>query len=68
MNPTKLRAIVAAMVEKAVRGDVAAAKLILSYTLGEPVPHDFEERLRELHEAIKRLDEDEDDLDEGDDK
>jgi len=43
-----VRGIITAMIEKAKSGDVAAAKLVLQYTLGEPQPLDLQERLEKL--------------------
>ena len=43
-----VKAIVASMIDKARGGDVPAAKLVLQYTLGEPQPFDFLERLERL--------------------
>jgi ribosomal protein L17 len=43
-----LRAIVKAMIVNAKGGDVQSARLVLAYTLGEPVPCDILERLENL--------------------
>ena len=51
VSPADMRTIVAALVGKAKRGDIAAAKLLLSYTLGKPVEADLLERIEAL-EAV----------------
>ncbi len=47
-----MRSIIAAMVAKAREGDVAAAKLVLQYSVGEPQPFDFVERLESLEQTF----------------
>jgi hypothetical protein len=46
-----VKAIIGAMIDKAKGGDVAAAKLVLQYTMGEPQPFDLIERLEQLEAA-----------------
>jgi len=49
-----VRGIIGAMVERAKGGDVAAAKLVLQYTLGEPQPLDILERLESLETLLNQ--------------
>ena len=44
----RMAAVVEAMLTRAEDGDVQAARLVMSYTLGEPCAADFEERLERL--------------------
>jgi hypothetical protein len=46
--------IIGGMIDKARGGDVAAAKLVLQYTLGEPQPFDFLERLERLEDESSK--------------
>ena len=46
-----VKEIIGAMIDKARGGDVAAAKLLLQYTIGEPQPLDLIERLEQLEAA-----------------
>ncbi len=46
-----VKGIIAAMVSKAKAGDVAAAKMVLQYTLGEPQPFDILQRIETLEAA-----------------
>ena len=46
-----VKSIIGAMIAKAQGGDVAAAKLVLQYTMGEPQPFDLIERLEQLEAA-----------------
>lgn len=48
-----IRAIVKKLLEEAQAGDTAAAKLLLAYTLGEPTPFDFVERLASLESMLE---------------
>lgn len=41
-----------ALLAQALDGDVGAAKLVLSYTIGRPVEHDLLERLEALEERV----------------
>lgn len=54
IGPAELGEIVAAMLEAARAGDVAAAKLLLSYSLGEPAALDLLARLEALEAAAAR--------------
>ena len=47
-----IQRILKAMVECAIGGDVAAAKLVLSYTLGAPINVDAEERVASLEALV----------------
>jgi len=49
-----MKAIVAAMIQRAKDGDSAAAKLVLSYTIGQPLPADVLERLEQLESAATK--------------
>jgi hypothetical protein len=55
IGPDGLRSVVAAMFAAAQKGDVAAAKLLLSYGLGEPQPCDLLGRLDVLERLAKEL-------------
>jgi hypothetical protein len=46
-----VKAVIVALLGKAKAGDVAAAKLVLAYTLGEPQPFDLLARLEALEAA-----------------
>ncbi len=48
----RLHGVLVALLEKAQAGDVAAARLVLSYALGEPVAEDIVARIEELEEAL----------------
>jgi hypothetical protein len=48
VSVSDLRAVTKAMLTKAKDGDTAAARLIYSYSLGEPQPWDLLERLENL--------------------
>ena len=48
----RLHGVLVALLEKAQGGDVAAARLVLSYALGEPVAEDIVARIEELEEAL----------------
>ena len=48
-----MKAIVAALVKQAKAGDTAAAKLVLSYTIGQPLPADVLERLQRLEQTAE---------------
>lgn len=43
--------IVGKLIEQAKAGDVAATKLLLTYTLGQPLPADILERIEQLEQA-----------------
>ena len=43
-----VKAIIGSLIDKARGGDVAAAKLVLQYTVGEPQPFDLLEQLEAL--------------------
>ena len=47
-----VKSIIGAMIDKAIGGDVAAAKLVLQYTVGEPLPFDINEQLRQIEERL----------------
>jgi hypothetical protein len=47
-----VKRIVDAMIQRAMGGDVAAARLVLSYTLGEPRDFDLEQRLQALEAVL----------------
>ena len=51
-----VKSIIGAMVNKAKGGDVSAAKLVLQYTVGEPLPFDIEEQLRLIEERLNERD------------
>jgi len=53
VKPADLRRIVAAMIQRALGGDVAAAKLVLTYALGEPQPWDLIARIETLEAALE---------------
>ena len=48
-----MRAIVAALVDKAKRGDVSAASLLFDRCLGKPLEIDIIERLEQLEAALE---------------
>ena len=48
-----MRAIVAALVDKAKRGDVSAASLLFDRCLGKPLEIDIIERLEQLESALE---------------
>jgi len=50
-----LKAIVKALIRKAKEPDLAAAKLLLSYTLGEPIPVDVLEEIDQLKTLVEQL-------------
>lgn len=52
VTPAVLRRIVGALVSKAERGDTAAAKLVLAYTLGRPTEADLLERIEVLERVL----------------
>jgi len=47
-----VKAIIGAMIAKARGGDVAAAKLVLQYTIGEPQPYDLTARMEEIEQSL----------------
>jgi len=47
-----MRDVIAALLVKAKAGDVAAVRVVLSYTIGEPVAFDFVERLNKLENLL----------------
>jgi hypothetical protein len=51
MNATDVKEIINAMKARAKSGDTAAAKLVLAYTVGEPIALDILERLENLEVA-----------------
>jgi len=51
VSQTDMRRIMKAMVKAAIGGDVAAAKVCLSYSIGEPLPFDLIERVQTLEAA-----------------
>ena len=53
VTPESLRGIVNGLVTAAQGGDVAAAKLVLSYTLGPPVAADIVERIEALEQRLE---------------
>lgn len=54
-----VKAIIKAMVAKARGGNVQAAKLVLSYSLGEPIPCDIAEKIFELEAVLAKVTENE---------
>ena len=52
VGPADLKKIIKAMIEAAIGGDVQAARLILDRVLGQPVAHDFEERLAQIEDRL----------------
>lgn len=55
VGPKELASIVEALLVAAKGGDVGAARLVLTYTLGEAVPSDIMQQLSELHTAVENL-------------
>ncbi len=53
----RLATMVAALLAKACRGDVHAARLILEYSLGKPLPGDILERIARIEGAMDLSDE-----------
>jgi len=52
VKPADLRRIVGAMIQRALKGDVPSAKLILEYALGPPQAWDVLQRLENLEAAL----------------
>lgn len=48
----RLHGVIVALLNEALAGDVAAARLLLQYALGEPQPEDVLARIEELEELI----------------
>lgn len=53
VTPENMRGVLIAMLKAAMEGDVAAARLILSYGIGAPEATDVLERIEGLEEALK---------------
>jgi len=53
VTPDRLRRMIESLVQAAEGGDTAAAKLVLSYTLGPPVAADILERLEALKQVLE---------------
>jgi hypothetical protein len=53
IGPDEMGRIVGALVEAAAGGDVAAAKVLLSYTVGDPLPSDVLDRMEKLETQIR---------------
>lgn len=51
ITPNKVRLMMNAMVKKALKGNVAAAELVLRYSIGPSVNYDLLERLRAIERA-----------------
>jgi len=47
-----MREVAAGLIKAAKAGDVAAAKVLLTYTLGKPIEHDLLQRIEALEENI----------------
>lgn len=54
VSPADMRAIVAALIEKAKTGDVIAARVLFDRVLGKPLEHDILERVERLEEALAK--------------
>lgn len=52
LTADKLRAVIGAVIAAAVGGDVPAARLVLSYALGEPVAEDIVDRIEQLEALL----------------
>ncbi len=52
IGPAELGEMIDALMAKARSGDTAACKILLQYTLGDPLPIDLVERLDELERAL----------------
>lgn len=52
IGPDDVAAIIQSLLAAARKGDVAAAKLVLAYAIGEPVAHDLAERIELLEERL----------------
>lgn len=52
LTPERIRGVIVALLKEALAGDVAAARLLLQYALGEPQPEDILARIEELEEAL----------------
>jgi hypothetical protein len=53
MTPAAVRRIAAALIRLASKGDVSAAKVLFSWSLGEPVALDIMHRLEQLEAALR---------------
>lgn len=48
----RLKAVIAAMLDKAESGDVQAARLVVEYAIGKPLEHDMLERVESLESML----------------
>jgi type VI protein secretion system component VasF len=52
LTEDRLREVVRALIDAATEGDVSAARLVLQYSLGNPVEFDVLQRIEDIEEAL----------------